>query len=71
MATRCKACNTVLYDLEMTQKKEDEDGNFLEYEDMCNKCKTLSQSEFDYVEDHEYQHPDLEEDLNTVFSPKY
>lgn len=63
MSGRCKSCNVILFDTELSQKIEDEEGNFLGYEDLCNRCRNHSMSEFDYVEDHEHIHNNLEEGL--------
>lgn len=56
---RCIACNTILYDTEIKQIKDNG-----EPEDMCNRCRGHAYSDYDYASDHDHIHGSLEEGLS-------
>jgi hypothetical protein len=67
MSTRCKCCNTVLFDTEMAQINEKTGLS----EDMCGKCRAGSYNEFNHFEDHEYTLGGLREGLTQALESKY
>jgi len=67
MSTRCKCCNTVLFDTEMAQVN-DKTGLS---EDMCGRCRAGAYVEYNHFEEHEYVLGNLKEGLTQVLDSKY
>jgi len=65
--SRCKCCNTKLFEEEMKQPDPlSEDG----YRNICNRCNFLS-SEFNYVYDHTHAFEDLEDGITPPKTSNY
>ena len=76
--SKCKSCNTKLYEAEMCRRKyigRDPESFVLvlldEYEDLCNRCRGLVRETFTYSEDKQYEHANLVEGLTEAKSSNY
>lgn len=58
--SRCKSCNKILSEGEMLGNKEDGSP-----EDTCYVCKGKSYDQYNYTDDKEYSHHDLQEGLSS------
>lgn len=62
---RCKCCNVILNKFEM-----DFNPDTKEFNEMCNRCKYESNSEYDILTDKVYQQSNVKEGMTMVFHPK-
>lgn len=58
--SRCKSCNTKMYDSELNKLDNTTPSG---YRELCNRCFKSSLDEYEYSEDHTYAFEDLEEGL--------
>lgn len=63
---RCKACNRMLEDEDISSIRYTDDTGIKHYEDMCSWCRDEAYGTFTYVTDKRYVFEELETNLEVL-----